>query len=536
MKLQHYILGASILAIGATVASCSDDITEQKRSEARIENYGFIVRGEDGTVYQTKFSEDGHTIYIKINPFVDASTALNNATPTFFLSMGATVTPPMSEPQNFADPDSPVEYTVTSGDGSHQDKFYVTYTVTDKIPVGEGYTHGDLIVYKNYGQMGYPGVFGSQVTWETHVTATYGDLLAFPAFCGKDKLVMFSRRYAWGDDGTSDPKCKMEPNHAYAFMVYDTETLTLNGTLNTGNIDLSQVVATASDFAGNMVAAVGRKAGGKTDFYYWTSPESAPVHMGTVNVSVDMSNHDTDGGPYISVSGDVTTKAVIAGAAPRTATGDHYKFQVSNGAVSSNYDIIHTGHDANDKGWFQMVSFYGAGKNDPYLVGDTEINLETTGTANDSGQPRVYLNNADGTNAATMDYHTTGVNLWRFDDNEEWAVRSGGWLERGGGRRPTVHAMVLNGKRYAYWTTGSDWRDRGILMTSDLTATIQEYPNFGWGLTVKETNLTGEGSSWLKYSFGMMVDWMWDDEEQEGYVAVWSERYGVHMFKLTCYE
>ncbi len=531
MKSYKYLLGISAVALGVVMASCDDDMSSKLRSEARIEPYGFTVTSPNGNVYQAKY--EGNNIYIKINPFIDPTTELVGAVPNFVLSMGATVEPTMSDPQDFSNLDEPVVYTVTSGDGKHKNKIYVSYTVTDKLPYGEGYTRGDLVVSRNFEQMGYPGKFGSLVTWETHVTATYGDLLAFPAFCGKDKLVMFSRRYAWGDDGTSDPKCKMSPNHKYAFMVYDAATLAQSGTLNIGDIDPMQVVAISSDAKGNMVAAVGRKAAGKTDFYYWTSPESAPVHMGTVGVSTDISNHDTDAAPYISVAGDVTEKAVIAAAAPRSDTGDHYKFKVSNGHVSSNYTVIHTGHSSNDESWFQMVAFFGPNDNDSYLVGDTEKNSDE-----EVSPIKVYLNSASGMNIATMDYHTPGINGWTPDYGDTWWSRGGQMLKRGGGRRPSVSAMVLNGKPYSYFTTGGEYTNRGCMMTQSFTETILQYPHFGWGLTTiginsKEPN---SGSGWVPWSFGMMQDWMWDDEEQEGYVAVWSERFGVHMFRLTCYE
>lgn len=534
MKLKHYILTAALTAALLPVTtSCSDDMSEQLRSEAKIESYAITVKSSTGNVYQTKVSEDGHTIYIKINPFIDIAAELSEATPTFYLSMGATVTPPMTEAQNFSDLDNPVEYTVTSGDGKHVEKYYVTYTISDKIPMGEGFTHGEDAGYKTYTELGFPGTYASWVTWEDIVDTKKGDLLAFPSFCGKDHLVIFARRYAWGDDGSENPKNAMAADPSNAFRVYDRVTLAEQGSLNLGNISAADVVAVSSDWGGNMVAAVGRKSAGKTDFYYWTSPDASPVHIGTSNVSVEIGNHSADGGSYINIAGDITGDALIAAAAPRDTEGSHYKFFVRDGQLRPEPEIIHTGHSSNDKAWFQMISFFGPEDNAPYLVGDTEDNKPE-----DNGQIRVYLNNSNGTNRATMDYHTSGVNGWRHDDGEDWWSRSGKWMSRGGGRRPTVNAMVINGKPYSYWTTGTDWRNRGILMDQELKTVINQYPTFGFGKCTREKNTVepNNGSIWLPYSFGCMADWMFDEESQEGYVAVWSDRFGLNTFKLTCYE
>lgn len=539
MKIKNilYTLVAGVLAVGT--ASCSDDIDKELRSEAEILPFGFTVTNTEGKTFQTKFSDDGSTIYIYINELSDPKEVLKNAVPTFCLSMGATVTPPMNEPQDFSDLDNPVIYTVTSGDGKNTRTFKVTYIpVAVKIEYGKPFTGCEKLAVKTYVEMGFPGTYPSWVTYQNTIDVNKGDLLAFPAFCGKDKFVMFSRRYAWGDDGktyggqVSDVNNIMDADHRHAFKVYDTKTLTENGTLNLGGISPTDVVAITSDWVGNMVAAVGRLKSGKTDFYAWKSPEDTPRLVGSAEVSCEMGNHSADGGSYINVAGDINGTAAIAAAAPRTDTGDHYRFQVYGGKLVPDYKVIHTGHSANDKAWFQMISFFGPDENDPYLVGDTS---DLPGK--DSGQINAYLNNPDGTNRSSMDYYNTFINGALHDDGEAWWSRSGLWAARGGCRRPTVHAMVINGIPYSYFTTGTDWRNRAILMNQEFTTGIPGYPNWGYGLDTKAKNPNPEeGGQYLPYSFGMMCDWFFDDVEQDGYVAVWSERFGVVMFHITCYD
>lgn len=551
MKLKHTThlaaIGLSVASMLFSVSCKDDDITSALSSEAKIENYAFIVSGAsvDGVSrdFRGTFSADGDTIYIRVPENADLKTELNGATPKFFISMGASVTPPMSEPQDFTDPDNPVVYTVTSADGSNSHKFYVTYMIIPPTCVdpGKGFTACEMNAYKTYVELGYPGTYA---TWSQSdvINVTMGDLMGSPAFCGKDHVVVFSPRYAWGDDGSTTAANAMAADHRYAFKVYNVATLDEDGELNLGGISPSDIVAISSDWEGNMIAAVGRKATAKTDFYYWTSPEAEPIHIGTAPVSVEIGNHNADAGTYINVAGVVTEDCVIASAAPRDNDGSHYKFKVAAAKLVPGYNVIKTGHSSNDKSWFQMISFFGPEDDAPYLVGDCEVN----GTEL-NGQVRVYLNNPNGTNRGTMDYHLGCVNGWMHDDGEQWWSRSGNWLSRGGGRRPTVHAMVLNGKNYSYFTTGSDWRARGVLLEQELDAGVEikdendnvvevnPYPHFGFGNITKAKNPNkDEGGIYLGQSFGMMADWYFDDETQQGYIAVWADRFGLIMFKVTC--
>ncbi len=425
IKSFRYILASALSLIAvSTVTSCKDDITDTLRSEAKIEQYSFTVTGvgvdpdKAAPVFRTSFSADGDTVYIRVPEDYDVKGELNGAKPKFFLSMGATVTPPMTEPQDFSDPDNPVVYTVTSGDGATTHKYYVTYVIVPPVPVEYGRGFSDCVIsgVKTYVELGFPG---SYVSWGGTLNVNCGDIMGFPAFCGKGKIVVFSRRYAWGDDGSSGADA-VTANAAHAFKVYDVATLAPAGSLNLGGISPADVVAVASDWAGNMVAAVGRKASGKTDFYYWTSPTEAPVHLGTADVSVDISANAADASPYINIAGDITGAAVIAASAPRAEDGPHYKFTCAGGKLVPGYSIIKTGYSSVDKNSFQMISYFGAGEYDPYLVGDTKDN-----PGEDNGQIQIYLNNSDGTNRGTMDYHNTAINGWVADNGEAWWSRSG---------------------------------------------------------------------------------------------------------------
>lgn len=551
MKLKNISRIAALSLAFATmtaVTSCKDDISDDLRAEARIEPYSFTVTGTGKTnpdkgapVFRTTFSDDGHTIYIRLPENYDPAVELKGATVQFFLSMGASVTPIMAEPQDFSNPDNPVVYTVTSADGTRTEKYTVTFMVIPptKVEKGTGFTGSELAAYKTYVELGFPGKYGSWSIWDSsELNVTMGDLLGMPAFCG-DKLVIFSRSYAWGNAEEIYGVPAFAPDHSQAFKVFSLPDLTPAEGLNLGGISPSEIVAISSDSAGHMVAAVGRKAGGKTDFYYWTSTTDAPELLGSAEVSCEIGNHDADAGSYINVTGNVTTAAVIAASAPRDNDGSHYKFKVAGSRLVPGYEIIKTGHSSNDKSWFQMISYFGTGDNDPYLVGDCQDN-----PGNENGHVQVYLNNANGTNRGTMDYHNTSINGWVHDDGEAWWSRSGKWILRGGGRRPTVHAMTINGVPYSFFTTGSDWRVRGVLMNQELSECItlpsgekDPYPHFGFGLTTKAKHPNGkDGGIWIGQSYGAMADWMFDEENMEGWVAVWSDRFGIHLFKLTCLE
>ncbi|MDE6368286.1 MAG: hypothetical protein K2K94_03530, partial [Muribaculaceae bacterium] len=228
--------------------------------------------------------------------------------------------------------------------------------------------------------------------------------------------------------------------------------------------------------------------------------------------------------------------------APHDADGSHYKFTFAGGKIVPGYDIVKTGHSALDKNSYQMISFFGATEADPYLVGDTKDN-----PGEDNGQIQIYLNNPDGSNRGTMDYHCTDVNGWAMDSKkgDVWWSRSGKWLTRDGARRPTVHAMMINGKPYSYWTTGTDWGPRGVLMVQDLTDGVDltkiggidnPYPHWCYGADTGAKRAGGDEGIPVAASFGAIADWFFDDVNTVGYVALWADRMGLIVFELTCLE
>ncbi|MDE6367723.1 MAG: hypothetical protein K2K94_00625, partial [Muribaculaceae bacterium] len=118
IKSFRYLLASALSVVAvAAVTSCKDDISDTLRSEAKIEPFNFTVTGvgvnpdKAAPVFRSRFSEDGDTIYIRVPEDYDVKGELNGAIPKFYLSMGASVTPLMTEPQDFSDPDNPLVYT-----------------------------------------------------------------------------------------------------------------------------------------------------------------------------------------------------------------------------------------------------------------------------------------------------------------------------------------------------------------------------------------------------------------------------------------
>lgn len=144
-----------------------------------------------------------------------------------------------------------------------------------------------------------------------------------------------------------------------------------------------------------------------------------------------------------------------------------------------------------------------------------------------------------------MDYHCPDVNGWKMDSKygDTWWSRSGKWLARDGARRPTVHAMVINGKPYSYWTTGTDWGPRGVLMVQDLTSGVNllhlggirnPYPHWCYGRDTGAKKDDGDEGLPVAASFGAIADWFFDEVNTVGYVALWADRMGLIVFELTC--
>lgn len=526
--IKNIFAFAAVVVSAFAFPSCKEDLSETLQTEAFIEPDAFYVVSavDKNRVYKAVLSDDGSNFSIRLPQNVDPMEELVGATPNFFLSMGATCVPALSEPQNFADPDNPVVYTVTSNDGLNKRSYSVDYIVVEPTTVdyGEPFSTADVVAAKNIKALGWTNNY--VYSWDANayelapgqpVDINLGDIMGSPAFCGLDHIVVFARAYALS--GQPDK----------AFKVFDPATLNAKGSLNLGSINPADVVAVASDWHGNMIAAVGRKVTGKSDLYVWTSPENAPVLIGTTHTSVEVSENNENAASYINVAGDLTGNAVIAFGAPADADGTHYKYNVYGGQLNSDYKVIKTGYSSEDQYKFQMISFFGIKDSDPYLVGDCKVSEKSDKMEDEVA---VYLNGPDGSQRAYADYYNTAYNGWVHDNGDAWWQRSGQTMKREGARRPTVHAMRINGRDYAFWTTGSIYTMRTLITDRNLSEYYTDYGCF-WGFG-KTTQAMGCTNSWQRDGYGPMADWYFDDETQHGYIALWIERVGLVMFELSC--
>ncbi len=508
--MKRYEFIAAILFSAGTLAlqSCSDYDYDTQLSRTDIS--GFSVKSSTGNTYSS--SIDGNKITLKINPFAEVNTELGDALPVFYMPMGATCTPSPLEPQDFT---KEVTYTITSGDGKNSQVYTVNWGPSDPLPVGEGYSFSRLLAEKMYEDLGYPG---TKLTGERGNDPN-GDLLLFPAFCG-DKIVGFSRVYAWGNtNGRVIPA-----NPDLAFKVWDVNTLEeVSDKLNLGSLQASQIVNITNDWKGHLVAATGGMAGAQSDIYYWTSLSDAPHHVGTLpNPVYTHAVHEVDASMFIQVAGDITADAVITYMPEKTATGDHQVVNVRGGAIAGSRKIS-TGYPSNDKAWFQMISMFGTDENASYIVGETE------GSGN--GSVKAYFNNSIGLTVSVMPAHLNGK---PFTDGVVWWSGTGNVSSRGGSRRPFVMAMVINGKPYSLVLTGYAWSNRSQMMTGDFS----EYTGDAlcYDFRRLETEKYGAGGLDAQLSYGGAGCWYWDQENNEGRVAIWYGREGLATFLISSYE
>src|SRR5690606_6777316 len=148
---------------------------------------------------------------------------------------------------------------------------------------------------------------------------------------------------------------------------------------------------------------------GETEFYYWTDIQSVPQSVGKVAVNMAST---TGGSANFQVAGDITKTAWITAMAPRNANGEHYRIQVHNGVLASNYSMVTTGHSSNDCTAFQMISPLNDADQPSFVVGDTE------GTAGTANSIKAYVNSFAGTAQYTM------PGLWQ-NTLQEWWVGTG---------------------------------------------------------------------------------------------------------------
>lgn len=390
---------------------------------------------------------------------------------------------------------------------------------------GEAFSSADIVAAKSIKDLGWP----NNSTYTRNPDAYYlepnqpvdinqGDIMGMPAFCGHDNIVVFARAYAL--NGQPDK----------AFRVLDPYTLEAKGELNLGSINPAEIVAVASDWEGNMIAAVGRKVTGKSDIFVWTSPDEKPELIGSTHTSIEVSEDNDNAASYINVAGDLTGDAVIAFGGPRDADGTHYKYKVSGGKLNSDYKVIKTGYSSEDQYKFQMISYFGIDDADPYLVGDCHVSNRSDTFEDEVG---VYLNNPDGSPRAYAEYYNPAYNGWEQDNGDSWWQRTGQTMKREGGRRPTVHAMHINDRDYAFWTTGSIDRVRTLITDRYFSEYYTDYGCF-WCFGKTTGAMTGSAYSWQRDGYGPMADWYFDEKTQHGFIALWVDRVGLIMFEISC--
>lgn len=504
MKLnsKHFLTAAAAL-LAVLASSCKDELTDTLSERAYIEPDAFYVPSavDKTRIYKAELNATQDTFFIRVPQNVDPVAELTGSVPKFYLSLGGSVTPPMTEAQNFADLDNPPKYTVTSNTNGATHTYVVTYTVVEPQPIDFGELPASI---DQYASATIGGNFGFQ-----------GDIIGSPAFCGLDHVVMFSRKYN-------------------TLRVYDLPSLAVSETqLKTDAFAVADVVAVTSDSKGNLVVAVGGYAAGHTKFYYYTSPDQDPVALnGETHTSVEYEPGEAAMmGTYISCTGDVTGQAVIAFGGERDALGTHYKYYTAGGYLrTDNYETIHTGYPSNDMNEFQMISFFSTKKNSAYLVGDCEKSEKDDGMQN---EVQIRVNDNLANTIAMANYYDTPYNSW-----QGWWQRTGQATSKKGARRPTVHAMNLNGVELALFSTGGGTNapqmQRTLISDKTLAVWYTDYEAFAGTWLMKIGAETA--APWVDYNSGsgMMCDWCFDDDKQEGYIASWYERRGLVVYKVSC--
>ena len=449
----------------------------------------FNVIGTSGIVFRGDIGDD-RVVTIKVSPSIDEQEELNGAHATFFISQGASVTPDPSEPQNFAQVGG-VKYTITSENGKNQNVYTVLCGISDQMPHGEGFSYAEIGMAKTFPELGYPGQQGNTGL----PSIEYGDVNVYMAYCG-DFIVLLSRRYI--DD--------VDPASPHAIKVVDKTNLDPGPAFNLGSISPTNLRMITSDYNGRCVGAV--VTGEETEFFYWTAPTAAPVSIGKIAVNMAPS---TDGSANFQVAGDITGNAWITALAPRGVDGNHYRVQITNGSLASNYSMISTGFPSNDGSLFQMISPLDDTENPRFLIGDAE------GTPGQNNTAKGYIKTYTGLTVATM------PPIWQTLNS--WWVGTGVTTERGGGRSPFISALPINGKSYVIVVSGSMWWTGAAVLEDDLETLA--HPNLNIPIEM------GISRGW---SWGSWADWYWDDENNEAHLALWVERFGLFTYKMTCFE
>lgn len=486
-KINSRMIVGALLGCILLGGSCKDEpLSEQLAHEAKI-MISFKVTGTSGMVFNSAIGEN--TIKIKVSPFLNAAEELKSATAKFYLSNGATVTPDPTIPQNFAQ-EGGVKYTVVSGDRKNTQEYIVTWGDSDKLLYGSGFSYAEIGAKKDFVELGYPGEVGNTGFSDSKL---YGDLQMYHAYCG-DYIVLLSRGYI----GVN--------NSELAIKVVNKVSLNNGGSLNLGSISVANLKMITSDYKGRCVGAV--ITDNETEFFYWAKPTDAPKSVG--RIAINMAPFTGDLANNFQVAGDITGNAWITALAPRDTKGTHYRVKVTDGHLATEHSTIVTGYASNDCSQFQMISPLDDSDQPNYVIGDAE------GTASTANSVHCYINSFAGSTTNTMPAFWQNI-------LQSWWVGTGFTVARNGGRAPVVSALPINGKSYVVLTSGSAWFHSAAVVTSDLQTLAHENLNIAYGAN-------------RAWSFGAWVDWYWDEEKEEAYLAVWFGRLGLYTYKMTCFE
>jgi len=486
MKNLIFKVNMVLLLISVAVTSACKK-SESISSEASV-LHSFSVKGKDDAFFKATINDD-NTITIKVSPYIDAEEALKEAKATFYLAKGATVSPDPSIAQNFASSDG-ITYTITAEDGVTKKSYLVKWGISDLLADGLGFSYAEIGTAKDFPELGYPGEFGNFGFSDSKL---FGDLIVHPAYCG-NHIVLLSRAYIDAD-----------PNSVHAIKVFDKLTLQATGTLNLGSIARQDLKLITSDYRGNLVGMV--VSNDQTEFFTWSDVSNAPKSIGKVNVNMAPI---TDGASNFHVAGNVLENAWITALAPRVANGEHYRIKITNGQLANDYSKIVTGHSSTDCSGFQMIAPLNDSDQPNYIVGDTE------GAAGTANSIKVYQKSFAGSTINVM------PGLWQ-NILQAWWVGTGFSTSRYGGRSPFVSALVINGKSYTAVTSGTGWWHAAAILSSDLQ-------------TLAHENLNIAASVNRGWSYGSALDWYYNEETKEAYLAVWMGRLGLKTYKLTCFE
>lgn len=448
----------------------------------------FTVKGKDGSVFRSVINTD-QTITIKVSPYLNADTVLADAICTFFLSKGATVYPDPKTPQNFAQ-EGGVKYTVTAEDGVTKKDYIVSWGASDLLADGAGFSYAEIGSSKDFTQLGYPGQFNN---FDLPDSKQYGDLNMYMAYCG-ESIILLSRSYIDTD-----------PNSQYGIKVIHKNSSADAGKLNLGSYSMSDLKAITTDYEGHAVGLIINN--GTTEVIYWTNTTTAPISSG--KIAINMASF-SDGANNFQVAGDITGQAWITSLAPRTSSGEHYRLQVSNGKLASTHSKVTTGYSSTDCTGFQMISPLNDSDQPTFIVGDSE------GAVNTANSIKVCLNSFAGSKTTVM------PSFWQ-NILQTWWSGTGFTTALYGGRAPVVSGMVINGKSYAFISSGTSWWHAAAVVSADLQ-------------TLAHENLNIAASINRSWSNGSWATWYYDKENKEGHLAVWFERIGLKTYKLTCFE